>query len=170
MSSYVTLSNQSECFFFLFVSSSLVDRHIPACRRSFRVLTSYSEQHSECTSWSSRLILSPGKLCSSGAGGHWCPCLPPKGTFPWSCVQFRHKATAASVQHRGRDHPEAFSCLSDSLHVALLHLQNSPAATAEASDCGDGQGFWYLQAGWHADWHLSHGESSGQHNNCPAHL
>ena len=51
------------------------------------------------------------------------------------------------------------SRLWDALHgFDLLCLQNSPAAAAEASDFGDGQGFSHLQAGRHADWHMPHGE------------
>lgn len=38
------------------------------------------------------------------------------------------------------------------------HEQDSPSATSEASDFGDGQGFSDLQAGWYTNWHLPHGE------------
>lgn len=48
-------------------------------------------------------------------------------------------------------------------HVPLpdFHLspwQDSPSATSEASDFGDGEGLSNLQVSWHTDWHLPHGE------------
>ncbi|KAF3819386.1 hypothetical protein GH733_013536, partial [Mirounga leonina] len=100
-----------------------------------------------------------GELCITGARRHWRPYLPPNKTFPRLCVfKFRHEATAASPGHGGRCHLKALSSDSDSPHgFYLLCLQNSPAATTEASDFGDGQGFAHLQVGGHADWHVPHG-------------
>lgn len=72
---------------------------------------------------------------------------------------FGHKASAASPEHGGRGHLKAPPSVPDSPHgFDLLHLQNSPAATTEASDVGDGQGFTHLQVGGHADRHVPHGE------------
>lgn len=36
--------------------------------------------------------------------------------------------------------------------------QDSPSATSEASDFGDGEGLSNLQVSWYTDWHLPHGE------------
>ena len=83
----------------------------------------------------------------------------PEEPFSWYCVQIQMHSHSNFPGAWGRHHPQAFSCLSDALHgFDSLCLQNSPAAAAEASDFGDGQGFSHLQAGWHADWHLPHGE------------
>lgn len=98
----------------------------------------------------------PRKLYDSGAGRQWRMCLHQRNLFLGTVFKFRHKAVDTSLEP---DHPQAFFCLSDALlGFDLLCLQNSPAAAAEASDFGDGQGFSHLQAGWHTDWHLPHGE------------
>lgn len=90
-----------------------------------------------------------------GTARHGCPHLLPKGTFPQLSVQIQ----AHVLELRTKHHPKALSHLSVALHgFHSLRLQNSPPATAEASDFGDGQGFSHLQVGGHTDWHLPHGE------------
>lgn len=136
-----------------FSSQWLANRTQPV-RGHLGVLSRCLEQHKNRTSCYS-VIQANSELCGLCGLHIFSPRKLPTGLF--RCrpkLQWLLVLWISSVE----SHQNYLLSLMSLPGFVCHHWQDSPSATPEASDFGDGEGFSHLQVSRHADRHLPHGE------------